>query len=59
MEIVTKLVNFARYCMTCEYRDKESYEDPCHECLSTPVREHSQKPLNYKEKANSQKKQRI
>ena len=59
MEVVTKIVNFDLYCKNCEHFNKENYEDPCHECLSTPAREHSRRPLNYKEKENSQKKQRV
>ena len=59
MEVVTKLVHFDVYCKNCEHFNKESYEDPCHECLSTSAREHSHKPLYYKEKTNSQKKQGV
>lgn len=57
MEVVTKIVNFDLYCKNCEHFKKESYEDPCHECLHTPARENSRKPLYFKE--NSQKKQRV
>ena len=59
MEVITKLVNFAQHCKDCEYLDTAMYDDPCHECLSTPARDHSQKPLHFKERENSQKKQRI
>lgn len=59
MEVVTKLVNYDQYCKSCEHFNKESYENPCHECLSTPVREYSRKPLCYKERENSQKKQGV
>ena len=57
MEVVTKIVNFDLYCKNCEHFKKESYEDPCHECLHTPARENSRKPLYFKE--NSQKKQGV
>lgn len=56
MEVITKLVNYAQYCKNCEYLDKSMYEDPCHECLGTPARENSHKPLHFKGRKNSQKK---
>ena len=59
MEVVSKIVRYHKYCKNCEHYNKESWEDPCHECLSTPVREHSHKPLHYKEKTASQKKQGV
>jgi hypothetical protein len=49
MEERMHIVEFENYCKTCEYKDSKSTEDPCDECLGSPVREFSRKPLNYKE----------
>lgn len=38
------------YCESCEFKDVEQSEDPCHDCLNEPVNEWSHKPVNYKEK---------
>lgn len=59
MEVVTKLVNYHLYCKNCVHFAKAGWQDPCHECLSTPAREHSHKPLYFKEQENSQKKQGV
>lgn len=47
-----KFVNF-EYCKTCKYfKDGDKKPDgPCHDCLDQPVRDYSEKPINYK-KAN-------
>lgn len=50
MEHKDKFVDFKKYCETCEFRDTDEIKDPCNECLENPVNEHSQKPVNYKEK---------
>lgn len=49
MEIVDKIVEFDKYCKTCEHRDLEEFLDPCHDCLNYPVNTNSKKPVNYKE----------
>ena len=50
MEYSKKIVEFDKYCKTCEFEKIDEFECPCHECLSEPVNEHSRKPVNYKEK---------
>lgn len=50
MEDIDMIVDFKKYCETCEYKDKEERLDPCHECLENPVNTNSTKPINYKEK---------
>ena len=50
MEYRDKIVEFDKYCETCEYKDTKEVENPCHECLSNPTNVHSKKPVNYKEK---------
>lgn len=47
-----KFVDFFKWCSECEYEMKTGLEDPCSECLATPVRKFSTKPVNFKEKSN-------
>ena len=50
MTELTKEVDFHKYCPTCLYR-KEEESDPykhCNDCLTTPARENSHKPVEYK-----------
>lgn len=42
-----KLVDYWKYCKTCKHTDIIETEDPCNECLTTPVNEDSHKPINY------------
>jgi len=49
MEIVNKIVEFDKYCKTCEFRDTKEYLNPCHDCLNNPTNVNSRKPINYKE----------
>lgn len=55
MEHKDKFVDFNKYCKTCEHRDLDEWRDPCNECLDNAVNEHSQKPINYKEKKEEKK----
>lgn len=47
-----KFVNFEEYCKKCKFKDVDDTkgEEPCNECLSTPVNENSEKPICFKEK---------
>ena len=56
MERVNKIVKYDLYCKNCEHFEKEDWEDPCHECLQTPARQDSHKPLYFEEKPSSQEK---
>lgn len=42
-----KLVDFEKYCHTCKYRKVLETDDPCNECLTTPARFESHRPVNY------------
>lgn len=42
-------VLYGRYCKSCKYKDKLQHEEPCNECLDTPVNLYSQKPVKYEE----------
>lgn len=52
MEIREKIVEFNKYCKTCEHKDirDDLGQDPCHECLNNPTNTNSRKPVNYKSK---------
>lgn len=56
MEYIDKIVDFKKYCETCEYKDTKEVEDPCNECLDNPVNAHTTKPVNYKKKEVKEKK---
>lgn len=49
MEIVHKIVDFARYCERCKYWYTKPEDEPCNECLTNPTNVNSQKPVNYKQ----------
>lgn len=44
-----KIVEFNDYCGRCKYSDTDPWDDPCDECLNTPARPNSRRPLNFKE----------
>lgn len=50
MEYVEKIVKFGDYCKTCKFFETPENDEPCEECLSHTVREHSEKPVKYEEK---------
>lgn len=45
-----KIVFFERYCNSCKYEKRDEGEDPCRNCLNSPVNEHSHKPVEYRKK---------
>ncbi len=47
METHDKEVRYDLYCHTCKYKDVDQADDPCDECLSTPMNDGSVKPVNY------------
>ena len=57
MEIIEKIVEFDKYCKTCEHNNSKEYLDPCHECLNNPTNTNSKKPVNYKKKETKKKKE--
>ena len=44
-----KIVDF-QWCNKCRHFDNDESEDPCDECLNTPVLDHSHRPLYFDEK---------
>ena len=57
MEIIEKIVEFDKYCKTCQHCDLDEKFDPCHDCLNYPVNTNSKKPVNYKEDEKKIKKE--
>lgn len=43
-----KEVDFT-YCRKCRHWIKPEDEEPCHECLGTPMNAYSRKPVRYEE----------
>lgn len=50
MDDYYKEVYFNQYCKTCAHEATKEEDDPCHECLNSPVNVYSHKPVNWKEK---------
>jgi len=45
-----KEVYYNQYCKTCKHEKESDADDPCDECLDTPVNVDSHKPINFEEK---------
>lgn len=45
-----RMVEFWRYCKTCEYKDLDENKEPCEGCLEEPWNEYTSKPINWKAK---------
>lgn len=52
------IVDFEKYCETCEHKDIEETEDPCTECLESPTNLFSHKPVKWEEKKKKTKKEK-
>ena len=48
MESQERIVEFEKYCLTCEHKACKDDEEPCNECLQNPTNMDSRKPVNYK-----------
>lgn len=49
MECKEHFVEFHEYCKTCLYKEQDSIEEPCNECLTLTARSGTKKPLCYEE----------
>ena len=49
MQTETKFVYFDKYCILCKNVKTVETEDPCNDCLATPVNINSHKPVNFEE----------
>lgn len=43
-----QFVAFYKYCEKCKYEKLKDYEDPCEECLTSPVNLYTDKPVKFK-----------
>lgn len=50
-----KVVDFT-YCHWCKNKDLPENQEPCEECLSTPMRQYSRKPEKFEEAEEKGKK---
>ena len=50
MEFPYKIVNFNKYCSTCKHYTKKGNEEPCDDCLASAANLHSEKPIHYEMK---------
>lgn len=44
------LIDFDIYCPKCDHERKNEGEHPCCDCLDTPAREDSNKPIYFEER---------
>lgn len=53
-----KEVYFDKYCELCKYKTDDEYDvnSPCFECLEQFTNQDSHKPVNFKEKSETDKK---
>lgn len=49
MDNTYKEVYFDQYCNKCVNEHTDESDDPCYDCLATPARENSHRPINFKE----------
>ncbi len=45
-----KFVDFKKHCDMCKHENVIHYEEPCNECLETPVRTGTEVPLHFEKK---------
>lgn len=50
MQTEIKIVEFDKYCKLCKNQLVVETEDPCNECLTTPVNIESHKPVMFEQK---------
>lgn len=50
MEINEKMVYYNEWCDKCKHWNVVETEDPCNDCLNTPVNADSRKPVRWEEK---------
>ena len=49
MEIREVEVDFFKYCRSCKHKEKFSTDEPCNECLASPMNIGSEKPVKYEQ----------
>lgn len=53
-EITEQFVDYFIYCPKCKHKEKNGWDDPCNECMETPVRKNTSKPAKFDEKENEE-----
>lgn len=43
-----KIVEFEKWCKSCEHCSEKEVNEPCNSCLNEPANEDSHKPINWK-----------
>lgn len=43
-----KIVEYEKWCPNCVYFDLDEEQDPCNDCLGTPINADSHKPVNFR-----------
>lgn len=54
-----KEVYFGNYCGRCKFKKVPENQEPCEECLSTPGRQDSHKPLKFEKGVSGNGKQQL
>lgn len=55
MQFDEKIVDYQTYCPNCVHAGVKETDDPCNECLTTPVNLYSHKPVKYEEDISKKK----
>lgn len=50
-----KEVRYDLYCRKCVNWETDEQEEPCNECLTTPVNLYSKKPIRFEESTDAKK----
>lgn len=53
MEYEYKMVDFKKWCVRCKHKNKPEMDEPCNECLASPVNLHSTKPVKYEKRTRT------
>lgn len=51
MENRELIVEFDKYCKTCQHKDLAETDPPCDDCLEHPTNLHSNKPVCYESRS--------
>lgn len=51
MENREHMVEFEKWCGTCKHKLVSAKDDPCDECVSSPMNEDSRKPVKWEKEA--------
>ena len=43
------MVRYDLWCSKCKHKDIKENDEPCEECLDNPVKDNSERPINFEE----------